>query len=120
MGQTRNNPYQIQIKTEKLGKDYTFLITGGTAHIGAIAVAYYDSAGRIIVEGNQVPDHREGPLAKEVALAAAEKLHTTVSVVMGIHIDQATKEMIEDIVDYVKWAMTAELQKLCGQQSSGL
>lgn len=115
MNQKRNNPYDIQIKTEKLGTDYTFIITGGTAHIGAMAIAYYDQEGRFVVEGNEVPGHREGPLSKELALAAAEKLHATVSVVMGIHIDQATKEMIEDIVSYVHGAMTEEVDQLSRQ-----
>lgn len=115
MDRQRNNPYNIQIKTEKLGNDYAFLITGGKAHIGALAIAYYDQEGRLTVEGNQVPGHREGPLTNELALVAAERLHATVSVVMGIHVDQATKEMIAEIVAYVQWAISAKLEKMCMQ-----
>lgn len=104
------NPYNIQIRQSKVGKDLTFLITGGEPHIGGVATAFWVDD-KIQVTVTELPHHKEGELAKECAETAARELGITVSVIMGIHIDNATKKEIEDIVQYVRKEMKEEVRK---------
>lgn len=106
-----NNPYNIQINAYPMGNDFTFLITGGVAHIGAVATAYWEND-NIQVNVIELPHHKEGELAKECAILASRLLECTVAVSMGIHIDNATKEQITEIVDYVRIEMTDKVHTL--------
>lgn len=111
------NPYNIQIRSYSMGNDIVFHITGGAPHIGAMAVAYYHESGQGVHEQlqvfvHQLPHHREGELAKECAELAAKTLKVTASVLMGIHIDHATREQIEDIVEYVRKSMKETLEAI--------
>ncbi|RKD24707.1 hypothetical protein BEP19_08435 [Ammoniphilus oxalaticus] len=101
---------------QKLGDDYVFVITGGKAHIGASATAYYYED-QLQVEGVALPRHKEWELARELALQAAEQLGVTVTVVMGIHVDQASREMIDSIIVFVRQEMNRQLVKV-GNASS--
>lgn len=106
-----NNPYDIEIRETLMGSDYLFVITGGTAHIGATATAYWveDELSCQLIE---LPHHKEGELAKNCAMQAAKVFKCTVTVAIGIHIDNATKEQINEIVDYVRQAMTTKINLL--------
>ena len=113
----KENPYNIQIQSYSMGGDMVFHVTGGAAHVGAIAVAYFNETGKEIHEQlqvfvHQLPHHKEGELAKECAELAAKTLKVTSSVLMGIHIDHATKEQIEDIVEYVRKSMKETLEAI--------
>lgn len=105
------NLYNIQIHPMKLGDDYVFIITGGKAHIGASATAYQEDE-TIKVEVTQLPHHREGDLAAELSSLAAKELGVSVTVVMGIHVPQASKETIQYIVSYVRHEMSHTLKEL--------
>lgn len=106
-----NNPYNIEIKAIQMGSDYLFVITGGKAHIGATATAYWAKEG-LKCQLVELPHHKEGELAKNCALYAANILKSTVVVSIGIHIDHATKEQINEIVDYVQKAMGEKVDLL--------
>lgn len=106
-----NNPCNIEIKTIQMGSDYLFVITGGKAHIGATATAYWVES-ELNCQLIELPHHKEGELAKNCALHAANVLKCTVSVSIGIHIDHATKEQINEIVDYVWKAMSEKVNLL--------
>lgn len=93
-----------------MGTDLAVLITGGRAHIGAVATAYAEGDG-IKVETHQLPGHREGELAAEMAGLAASSLDCTVTVAMGIHLDNATREEIDEIVGTVRRLMREELRR---------
>lgn len=110
-----DNPYRIQVRTLKMGADYVFLITGGEAHIGAAATAYAGPDG-VQVSTTALPHHREDGLVSEWAGTAAKKLGATVTVVAGIHVDQATKEDIRRILEDVRRLMEAELERLSGNE----
>lgn len=105
------NPFDIDIRVHKMGKDYAFMITGGAAHIGACAVSYLEH-GQVTVDGSGLPGHKEEELVKELAFKATSILGVTTTVVMGIHIDQATKEMIECIVSYVRNEMDRQILQI--------
>lgn len=110
------NKFNIHIEYYKMGKDFVFLVTGGEAHIGATATAYYQD-GLIKINLHELPHHKEGQLTKEFAVLAATELKHTSTVITGIHIDNATKEQIQEIVVFVRKAMKdkiAEIKKIKG------
>lgn len=88
----------ISIETHFAGKDIIFIVTGGEAHIGAVATAYLDENG-VSVSCKQLPHHKEGELAAKMAETAASKLQVNITVIVGIHIDNATNQQILNLVD---------------------
>lgn len=104
-------PLNIHMATSSMGNDWVFQISGGRAHIGAVAIAYPDGD-RIHSESLSVPGHREEQLATEMARYAANELKQTVTVLMGIHVDHATKKDIQEIIESVHHAMTQEIIRI--------
>ncbi len=100
----------IHIQTVMMGKDIAFLITGGDAHIGAAATAYRNNEGEIVTALQQLPGHREGELAQELAAMAASRLGVTVTVLAGIHVENPTREQIADIVKETHLKMEEAIQ----------
>ncbi|WP_246072995.1 hypothetical protein [Paenibacillus dokdonensis] len=91
--------WDIRIEEVPVGKDILLVITGGSAHIGAVATAYYcDDAKEATVQTIDLPGHREHDLAAEMAEKAAEALGITVTVAAGIHYDGINREQISEIV----------------------
>lgn len=88
---SKENKFNIQIKWERMGFDNVFIITGGDSHIGANAITYW-SENELFTIVNELPGHKEGDLAKYCAEFAANSLNSTCSVLMGIHVDSATKK----------------------------
>lgn len=106
-----NDKYGIRIQTYFAGKDCVFLITGGQAHIGAAACAYL-SGNTVHVETQVIPGHREGQLAQELASLASSTLNRTTAVLIGVHIEGATKKDIQCVVDNINLMMRQELEEL--------
>ena len=104
-------PFGIEAKVYRLGKDYVFHVTGGVAHIGAVATAY-QVEGEVKVELVTVPGHREDELAVEFATLACRKCNNTVTAIVGIHIHQATKKQIETAVLSAREAVEEVLSKI--------
>jgi hypothetical protein len=75
-----------------------FIVTGGKAHIGAVATAYWTEDGNVRVNALSLPGHREEELASELATMAAHSLKRTVAVLAGLHFEQPTKQDIDAIV----------------------
>lgn len=96
--------HEVEICFFQMGADTVFMLTGGEAHIGAAATAYYER-GAIRTKTIALPGHLEEELALELAVMGAQALKCTVAVVAGIHYDQPTKRDIEDIVTQAKWKM---------------
>ncbi len=84
-----------------LGDDPLLVVTGGGAHVGAVATALPPIAGGG-VELTVVPGHREGDLAREGARLLARASGRTAVVVVGIHQDGATPAEIAGIVAAVR------------------
>jgi len=92
----------LQLRAQ--GRDLVLTITGGAAHVGAVAV---DSpAGGTGGEAHRsltvVPGHKEGPLAESAAIRLAAATGRTVVAVVGIHQDRATAEEIASILQNVE------------------
>lgn len=91
--------WDIRIEEVPVGRDIVLVITGGSAHIGAVATAYYcDDAMEATVQTVALPGHREHDLAAELAEKAAASLGITVTVAAGIHFDGINREQISEIV----------------------
>lgn len=101
----------IQVATERIGADYLFVITGGTAHIGASATACLRN-GEWIVQTAAVPGHREQDIIGPLALYAARTLQRTCTIVMGVHFDGVTKAEIERIVAHIRSKTAAKIDEL--------
>jgi gallate decarboxylase subunit D len=91
----------IRLEVFEAGQDKVFLITGGKAHIGAVATFYVDHD-RVSGTTVHIPGHKEQELCERLARKAALQLKVTVTVIMGIHFDSITRVQIDEIV------MTAE------------
>lgn len=101
--------FGLTVEARELGSDRVFLVTGGAAHIGAAATAYLTEEDTVAVQVSAVPGHKEAELASEWAEYAAQELRQTVTVVMGIHFDHASKETINAIVEEVRRLMKEEV-----------
>jgi len=98
----------VRLEIVAQGRDFLVLITGGAAHVGAIAVcdgrtdrAHARPHGNTV----QIPGHREGPLAAEAAEMLSAATGRTCVAVVGIHQDNATPAEIHEIVDHVRQAL---------------
>ena len=104
-GRTRVN---LELKYQ--GLDILLLVTGGKAHIGAVAVWNgQGQEGPVVV--TELPGHREGPLAGECAEILGRASGRVVVTVVGIHQDRATREEIAAIVANVRQG-ASELAKV--------
>lgn len=86
----------IKLEAVSLGQDLLVRITGGEVHIGAASTAYWNED-KVEVQTATVPGHKEHVLTVKLAQRAAAYLHCTVTLVMGIHYDNLTKQQIEQI-----------------------
>lgn len=91
----------VKLNAAFVGKDLLVWLTGGQAHIGAVALAVPRpslrddekvSADATIMT---VGGHKEDLLARKIALALATKLNVQVCVSAGLHWDAATPTKIE-------------------------
>ena len=91
----------VNLELIRQGRDFLLLVTGGEAHVGAVAV--WDSAkdGGLKAE-IEMSGHREGPLAGECASILGRATGRTVVAVVGIHQDNASRKEIEAIVANVR------------------
>ncbi len=93
----------IEIRAYMMGNDVVFLVTGGTAHIGAMAMAWVTTEAPFVHSYSlALPGHREGELAVELAETASRALNRTVAVLAGIHLEHPSKEEIEAIVEQAR------------------
>ncbi|MNV80088.1 hypothetical protein D3C71_1736690 [compost metagenome] len=86
----------VIVRSLPMGRDLLIMITGGESHIGAASTAYYVNQ-EVQVDTSIVPGHKEHTLSNEMAKRAAETLKRTVTLVMGIHYDNLTKEEIIEV-----------------------
>lgn len=95
---------EVRLELVPVGRDLLLLVTGGEAHVGAVAVAR--PAGRGGPAGAVVvPPHKEGPLAAECAALVAEAAGCTCAAAAGIHYDEASAQEIAAICANVRTAV---------------
>lgn len=92
---------RVQLELRVQGRDFLILVTGGRAHVGAVATWDGSNNGPVAVV-TELPGHREGPLAGECATAIGSATTGNVAAVVGIHQDNATTGEIAAIVGHVR------------------
>ena len=96
----------VRLELVVQGRDLVLLVSGGEAHVGAVAVCQAPQGG---VPAEPVltvlPGHKEGPLARDCAIKLAPAAGCTCCAVVGIHQDQATPDEIAAIVENVRQGM---------------
>ena len=91
----------VKLNAAFVGKDLLVWLTGGQAHIGAVALAVPRPSLRdddkVSADATvmTVGGHKEDLLARKIALALATKLNVQVCVSAGLHWDSATPTRIE-------------------------
>lgn len=96
----------VRLELRNQGRDLLLMITGGEAHVGAVAVACADGTELVVV-----PGHKEGPLASECAEVVARASGRTCAAVAGIHQDHATEKEIQSIVVNVQQALETIIRR---------
>jgi hypothetical protein len=108
---------RVALRLLAQGRDLVVLITGGEAHVGAVA-GCDGRAGAVPVAPErslvQLPGHREGPLAAEAAATIARAAGCSCAAVVGIHQDDATADEIRIIVANVREGLR-QLAAACRQ-----
>ena len=88
--------YKVWIKKCNIGDDRVFMLGGGEkSHIGGVVICEPDKKTNII----RLDNHYDYVVLKLIAEEASKKYNTKVVVTGGIHIDNATEEDIDKIVE---------------------
>ena len=88
--------YKVWIKNYNIGTDRVYLLGGGEkSHIGGVVICEPDKKINII----RLDNHFDYIVLKFIAEKEYKKYNTKVIVTGWIHIDNATKEDIDKIVD---------------------
>jgi gallate decarboxylase subunit D len=103
---------KVEIRVFPMGEDKVFMVTGGTAHVGAVSMAYAPDGGTERIDSLVLQGHREEPLAAELAELALKTLGRKAVVLAGIHLEKPTRDEIEAIVLEAKEEMTRLLQAM--------
>jgi gallate decarboxylase subunit D len=91
--------YKVFLKKKELGDDLIFILGGGEkSHIGGAVICVPGEKPHILTYEN----HHDYIVLTPVAEAACKKYNKIVVAIGGIHIDNATKEEIELIVNNCK------------------
>jgi gallate decarboxylase subunit D len=98
--------YRVAAWAAMCGADVVLVVVGGTRpHVGSVAVAISHSSlkdpARLTASASviAVPGHKEDQIAREAALKLSRALRTTVAVSAGLHVDDATPQEIERLVN---------------------
>ncbi len=91
--------YKVFLEEKKLDDDLIYILGGGEkSHIGGVVICEPDKEPQVIdLEG-----HYDYVVLKPIAEAACKKYNKRVVAVGGIHVDNATEEEINLLVDNCK------------------
>ncbi len=82
-----------------LDEDIIFIVGGGQqSHVGGIVICEPEKPMQVL----GLSDHRDITVLQPLAIAACKKYHRRVTVLGGIHIDDASKEDIKIVVEHCK------------------
>ncbi|WP_320007529.1 hypothetical protein [Maridesulfovibrio sp.] len=111
--------FKLKLAIEKMGKDLNVSLHGGdAAHIGAVALAVPHAGLResgktdVSVSVLAVTGHKEDELARKFAYTLASAFRCIVSVSCGIHLENATKQEIVEVLKIADLLLDQALQEL--------
>ena len=86
--------YLVTLAYHNIGEDLLIIITGGDEHIGGISLAENNSFSTIAKTG-----HKDDIISNMAASLIYERLKKDTAVICGIHLDNATAEEIDIVVN---------------------
>ncbi len=101
----KEGAFEVLAQIDQVGDDLLVLLTGGKAHIGAVAIAQprpsLHDPGQPSSTGSVITllGHKEDAVAKTMAEALSGRLGRNVVVVAGIHWDSLTGEDIAAVME---------------------
>lgn len=126
-----NQRFRLQATIVPMGNDLSIALFGGDRpHIGATALAFptteskvgpaiepegkssKQAANKPTISVKSVPGHREDQLAADLAGKMASALGVTVSLTCGIHLDNITKQEIEEVLSMAEALIQDVLNRL--------
>jgi hypothetical protein len=91
--------YKVWLEEKKIGNDILFILGGGEqSHIGGVVICEPNKNPQVI----RLEGHYDDVVLKPIAEAACKKYKTKVVAVGGVHVDNATKQEIEKLVENCK------------------
>ncbi len=91
--------YKVYLKEERIGDGRVYILGGGErSHIGGIVVCEPGKKTQVI----RLEGHYDYIVLQPIAEAACKKYNVKVVALGGIHIDNASKEEIEKLVENCK------------------
>jgi hypothetical protein len=107
---------RVNITVNSLGSDLVVRIYNQNAHIGAVAIGDYDyEHERASVSVITRLGHKDDALAREAAYLLSKSIRRPVCVIAGVHLDNITREEIDEILANTEAAMS-EVINVCTQQ----
>lgn len=115
--------YSVTAMATKLGRDLVILIYGGEKpHIGAVAVSVPRPSRRNPLKISSTTSvftlmgHKEDLIARNAAAKLARTTNSVTVVLMGIHVNKATKSDIKLLVKNAEKAVNGLIQKILGEK----
>ena len=91
--------YRVWMKRVDAGEDLVYVVGGGERpHIGSVVVKVPGRDTQVIV----LEGHYDNVVLEPIADAASKKYNKTVVALGGVHVDDATKEEIDLLVENCK------------------
>jgi hypothetical protein len=107
---------RVNVTVNSMGSDLVVRIYNQNAHIGAVAVGDYDyEHQRTSVSVIARLGHKDDALAREAAYLLSKSIRRPVCVIAGVHLDNITREEIDEILANTKIAIS-EIINVCSQQ----
>lgn len=99
--------YDIEADITVMYSDIHILLTGGCLpHVGAVSI--FENGKETL--NIQLSEHKDGLVSSKWAREVSKVFHSRVTVVCGIHYDNATSKMLQEIVGHTE-KMLEELIK---------
>jgi hypothetical protein len=110
----RIKPFQLQLQIHQIGRDLLLILTGGSAHIGAVALGQSYGNGTAKSNASVIGafGHKEDQLSGEIARYVSKKTGQRCSVVAGIHFDNLSRTDILMIQSAVQEMVEQALQTM--------
>ena len=104
---------RIELSAQYLGNDLIVYIYNENAHLGAVAVGEYNhEEGRASSSVITRSGHRDDEIAKRQAHLIARHTKKPVCVIAGIHLDNITRQEIQEILGQADGLVTELLNEL--------
>ena len=90
---------ELILEHKQIGNDHVITLTGGEEHVGAVAVGLFDEkSGRASASVITLPGHRDDSIALDGAWRVSEVTKAATVFIVGIHLDNITKDEIDTII----------------------